>query len=301
MVIGGSSGLGRALAERLACAGHSLVLVSSDLRDTQALAADLALRWGVQAVPMALDLAQSPLPLAALDAALAAMPPLTGLLLAAGMNREGDEPGANTRFVRGADLRQLHEPVPPGGPLSPPVAAGAEVVDCRLRQCRGDPRPNAQRGVQRGEAGTAELFREPPPLPGGVRRQGPVLCPRVSRHEPRLRAADVAAPGVAAAARGCRLPPEGERFRSVLLSPFLVPRVRTAATAALGGFSPTLILTEPRHARPRREPFLPGLQRRGDGAGRGRTGSPAAARVRDQLRDHHRRRRLSRPFGRDRR
>ncbi|MBK7590781.1 MAG: SDR family oxidoreductase [Betaproteobacteria bacterium] len=93
MVIGGSSGLGRALAERLARAGHSLVLVSSDLRDTQALAADLALRWGVQAVPMALDLAQSPLPLAALDAALAAMPPLTGLLLAAGMNREGDEPG----------------------------------------------------------------------------------------------------------------------------------------------------------------------------------------------------------------
>lgn len=100
MVIGGSSGLGRALAERLASAGHSLVLVSSDLRDTQALAADLALRWGVQAVPIALDLAKPPLPLVALDAALASMPPLAGLLLAAGMNREGDEPGqAATSFA----------------------------------------------------------------------------------------------------------------------------------------------------------------------------------------------------------
>ncbi len=93
MVIGGSSGLGRAIAERLASSGHSLVLVSSDLRDTQALAADLALRWGVLAVPVSMDLAYPPLPLAALDAALASMPPLTGLLLAAGMNREGDEPG----------------------------------------------------------------------------------------------------------------------------------------------------------------------------------------------------------------
>jgi short-subunit dehydrogenase len=93
IVIGGSTGLGRALAERFATAGHSLVLVSSDLRDTQALAADLALRWGVQAVPVALNLAEQALPLATLDAALASLPPLTGLLLAAGTNREGDEPG----------------------------------------------------------------------------------------------------------------------------------------------------------------------------------------------------------------
>ncbi|MBK7593150.1 MAG: hypothetical protein IPI27_18375 [Betaproteobacteria bacterium] len=100
MVIGGSSvSAGRSPSGWPA--GHSLVLVSSDLRDTQALAADLALRWGVQAVPMALDLAQSPLPLAALDAALAAIPPLTGLLLAARMNRKATRPGRSTRFVHG--------------------------------------------------------------------------------------------------------------------------------------------------------------------------------------------------------
>ncbi|MBC8022879.1 MAG: SDR family NAD(P)-dependent oxidoreductase, partial [Burkholderiales bacterium] len=47
LIVGGSSGLGRALAERFARAGHTLALVSSDVRDTEALAADLRLRHGV--------------------------------------------------------------------------------------------------------------------------------------------------------------------------------------------------------------------------------------------------------------
>lgn len=93
LVVGGSSGLGRSLAERLAVAGHSLVLVSSDLRDTRALAADLALRFGVSVAPVALDLAAPELSLSSLDEALAALPPLAGLLLPAGMNRADDMPG----------------------------------------------------------------------------------------------------------------------------------------------------------------------------------------------------------------
>ena len=93
LVIGGSSGLGRSLAERLASAGHSLALVSSDLRDTQALASDLALRWGVTASPVMLDLSAREVSLAALDDALAVLPPLAGLMLPAGMNRAGDVPG----------------------------------------------------------------------------------------------------------------------------------------------------------------------------------------------------------------
>lgn len=93
LVIGGSSGLGRALAERFAAAGHALVLVSSDLRDTQALASDLTLRWGVSVAPVTLDLATPELSLAPLDAALSALPPLTGVLLPAGMNRPDDAAG----------------------------------------------------------------------------------------------------------------------------------------------------------------------------------------------------------------
>lgn len=93
VVIGGSSGLGRCLAERLASAGHSLVLVSSDLRDTQAMASDLALRHGVSVSPVALDLTAPQISFVALDAALATLPPLAGVMLAAGMNRADDVPG----------------------------------------------------------------------------------------------------------------------------------------------------------------------------------------------------------------
>jgi len=93
LVVGGSSGLGRSLAERFASAGHSLALVSSDFRDTEAMASDLALRWGVAVAHVALDLAAPEPSLAALDDALVGLPPLAGLLLPAGMNRAADAPG----------------------------------------------------------------------------------------------------------------------------------------------------------------------------------------------------------------
>lgn len=93
LVVGGSSGLGRALAERFAAAGHPLVLVSSDARDTQAVASDLALRHRVPVRTVALDLAAPAIPLAEIDDALNALPPLAGVLLAAGMNRADDAPG----------------------------------------------------------------------------------------------------------------------------------------------------------------------------------------------------------------
>jgi NAD(P)-dependent dehydrogenase (short-subunit alcohol dehydrogenase family) len=93
LVVGGSSGLGRALAERFARAGHPLVLVSSDLRDTRALAADLKLRHQIPVIPVVLDLKTPLLGFADIDSALAALPPLAGLLLPAGMSRPDDHPG----------------------------------------------------------------------------------------------------------------------------------------------------------------------------------------------------------------
>ena len=56
VVVGASAGLGRALAEALAAAGHDLVVVSSDVRDLEALASDLRIRYGVRVVVVPLDL-----------------------------------------------------------------------------------------------------------------------------------------------------------------------------------------------------------------------------------------------------
>ncbi|MBN8483018.1 MAG: SDR family NAD(P)-dependent oxidoreductase, partial [Xanthomonadales bacterium] len=56
IVIGASSGLGRALAVELARRGRPLLLVASDARDLDALACDLGLRFGVAVGTLALDL-----------------------------------------------------------------------------------------------------------------------------------------------------------------------------------------------------------------------------------------------------
>jgi short-subunit dehydrogenase len=93
VIVGGSSGLGRCLAERFAAGGYALVLVSSDQRDNRALASDLALRFGVQVAPVTMDLSERSLDLSALNGALSGLPPPSGLLLAAGMNRSDDAPG----------------------------------------------------------------------------------------------------------------------------------------------------------------------------------------------------------------
>ncbi len=93
IIIGGSSGLGRALAEKFAAQGCELVLVSRDARDTGALAADLTIRHGVAVTPVAMDLAGSPLPFDALDSVLGNHAPLKGLLLPAGVNDDADKVG----------------------------------------------------------------------------------------------------------------------------------------------------------------------------------------------------------------
>lgn len=56
IVVGASAGLGRALSDALAAAGHDLVVVSSDEQDLTALAADLRIRHGVKVAAVALDL-----------------------------------------------------------------------------------------------------------------------------------------------------------------------------------------------------------------------------------------------------
>lgn len=90
LLLGGTSGLGRNVANELAARGESLVVVSSDLRDARAQAADLALRFEVRTEGVALDLAQPDPELAALDRALKGLGRLRGIIVAAGASREGD-------------------------------------------------------------------------------------------------------------------------------------------------------------------------------------------------------------------
>jgi len=55
LIIGASAGLGRALAQKLACEGNSLVLLASDERDLQAVASDLAIRHDIKVEAVAAD------------------------------------------------------------------------------------------------------------------------------------------------------------------------------------------------------------------------------------------------------
>lgn len=59
LVIGASAGLGRSIAERLAACGHELFIVASSFDDLNAIATDLALRYGVRVHRHVADLAQT--------------------------------------------------------------------------------------------------------------------------------------------------------------------------------------------------------------------------------------------------
>lgn len=111
LVVGASSGLGRALATELARRGHALLLVASDARDLEAIAADLALRHGVGVRALALDLAREPDPGARIAAALDGLPPLAALLLPVGTSREDDDFGVDAAEIGRLLAINLHSPL----------------------------------------------------------------------------------------------------------------------------------------------------------------------------------------------
>src|SRR4029434_3284528 len=57
LIFGASAGVGRALAEQFAASGPDLILVSSDERALGAMPADLVIRYGVNVVFVAAELA----------------------------------------------------------------------------------------------------------------------------------------------------------------------------------------------------------------------------------------------------
>ncbi len=102
LVVGASSGLGRALAERLAQDGRELLLVSSDARDLGALAADLRITRGVAARCLALDAADHELLAARLGEAVPPGETVEGLLFPIGMVDDQDD--GRLAAARGAEL-----------------------------------------------------------------------------------------------------------------------------------------------------------------------------------------------------
>jgi short-subunit dehydrogenase len=93
LIVGASTGLGRALAEEYAGAGNDLVLISRDQRDIEPLAAHLRIRFGIVAIPLAADLASDNQYLLGVEQALAQVSSLRGLLLPVGASDPDDQVG----------------------------------------------------------------------------------------------------------------------------------------------------------------------------------------------------------------
>lgn len=90
VVVGASAGLGRALAQALAGAGHDLVVAASDARDLEPLAADLRIRFGVKVVAVALDLGSDSPAIGRLREAAGELGGADALLLPIGWSAAGD-------------------------------------------------------------------------------------------------------------------------------------------------------------------------------------------------------------------
>jgi short-subunit dehydrogenase len=99
LIVGASTGLGRALAEEYAGAGFDLVLVSRDQRDIEPLAAHLRIRFGIAAIALAADLANDSDFLVGVEGALAHVSPLRGLLLPIGASDPDDQIGLSDELM----------------------------------------------------------------------------------------------------------------------------------------------------------------------------------------------------------
>ncbi|MEZ5460426.1 SDR family NAD(P)-dependent oxidoreductase [Dokdonella sp.] len=128
IVIGASSGVGRALSVVLAQAGQPLLLVASDARDLAPLCSDLHLRFGVQAKGLAIDLAGNPDPGARVIEALKDMPAASTLLLPAGMSRSDDDGSLGAAAIGQLLAINLHAPLAIAHALLPSLVESRGVI-----------------------------------------------------------------------------------------------------------------------------------------------------------------------------
>lgn len=128
IVVGASSGLGRALAAELARRGRPLLLVASDARDLDALSRDLGLRFGVATGVLALDLAGAPDPGARVLDALGGLPAVDALLLVAGQSRADDDLTLGPAAIGQLIAINLHAPLAIAHALLPRLLAARGVI-----------------------------------------------------------------------------------------------------------------------------------------------------------------------------
>jgi short-subunit dehydrogenase len=162
IVIGASSGLGRALAEELARTGHALLLVASDRRDLEALGASLDVAHAVAPRTLALDLGREADPGARILAALDGLPPVTALLLPIGHSREDDDLSLDASGIGQLLAVNLHAPLAIVHALLPRLveAHGAIVLFGSVAATRGRGRNVVYAGTKRALVSLYESLRQ---------------------------------------------------------------------------------------------------------------------------------------------
>ena len=162
IVIGASSGLGRALATELARTKHALLLVASDLRDLDALAANLNLSYGVPVRALALDLGREPDPGARIAGALAGLPAAAALLLPIGYSRDDDDLSLDAASIGQLLAINLHAPLAIVHALLPVLleAKGTIVLFGSVAAVRGRRRNVVYAGAKRALVSLYESLRQ---------------------------------------------------------------------------------------------------------------------------------------------
>ncbi len=162
LVVGASSGLGRALASELARRKHDLLLVASGPRDLEALAADLNLRHGVAVRALALDLGREADPGARIAAALEGLSPLSALLLPVGVSREDDDFSLDVSRIGQLLAINLHAPLAIVHALLPKLleTRGVVVLFGSIAAIRGRGRNVVYASAKRGLVSLYESLRQ---------------------------------------------------------------------------------------------------------------------------------------------
>ncbi len=162
VIIGASSGLGRALAIELARRKQPLLLVASERRDVEASCADLRLRYGIEARSLGLDLGRDPDPGAKVLAALEGLPPVKSLLMPVGVSRRDDDLSLDAAAIAQLLAVNLNAPLAIAHGLLPALleSKGTVVLFGSVAAQRGRGKNVAYAAAKRGLTSLAESLRQ---------------------------------------------------------------------------------------------------------------------------------------------